>query len=361
MRRHLFRWFFFVLLLLFGVIAVNTFLFPSKQIPVEPVEAISIEDAVLERLSSAIQIPTISNSGFLDTSAFREMGQYIHQTYPLVDSFLTHQSVGEFSHVYKWPGKNAKLKPVLFVAHLDVVPVAEGSRDLWKFPPFGGKIEEGSIWGRGVLDDKLSVFGWLETAEQLLTENYQPERTLYFAFGHDEEIGGENGAAAIASHFNRQGIRFAYVLDEGMTIVQEALPGLTAPVAIIGIAEKGYLSLKLDVQLSEGGHSSMPPKETAITILGDAIKKLQQNPFPMKINGATQSFFEHAGPEATLPFRAVFANLSLTGGLIKVMLRNDPGGSALLRTTMAPTLFQSGIKENVLPTEAAAKIGRAHV
>ena len=356
MKRRFFRLLFIGLLFLFGVIAVNTFLFPSRQIPMEPIEMIPIDNAAVERLSKAIQIPTISNVNHIDTTAFRQINRYIHQTYPLVDSLLSFRQINEFSPVFKWQGKNAKLKPVLYIAHLDVVPVAETNKNLWTQPPFDGKIEDDYIWGRGALDDKLSVFGWLETAEQLLAEGYQPERTVYFAFGHDEETSGQNGAKSIARYFQQKEISFAYVLDEGYMVVEKALPGLSSPVAIIGIAEKGYLSLELKVQLSEGGHSSMPPDETAITILGDAIKKLQENPFPMKINGATKALFQHAGPEMNLPFKAIFANLNITGSLLKRMLRNDPAAAATMRTTMAPTIIKSGVKENVLPTEASAII-----
>lgn len=356
MKKRLLRLLLLALLLLFGVITVNTFLFPSRQIPVEPVEAITVDDGAPAKLSEAIKIQTVSQASKIDTVAFRQIGRYLQQAYPLVDSLLEHQTVNEFSHIFEWRGRNAKLKPVLFTAHLDVVPVEEKSREAWAQPPFSGNIRDGYIWGRGALDDKLSAFGWLETAELLLAEGYQPERTIYFAFGHDEEISGEHGAGEMARYFQRRDIHFAYVLDEGLMVVEKALPGLKAPVAIIGIAEKGYLSLELKVQLSEGGHSSMPPHETAITILGDAIRKLQENPFPMKINGATRALFEHAGPEMSLPYKAIFANLNLTSGLLKRILRNDPASAATLRTTMAPTMIQGGVKENVLPTEASAVV-----
>lgn len=356
MKKRLVRLLLIGLFFLFGVLTVNTVLFSSRQIPVEPVEEIPVDDGVLSRLSESVKITTVSQAGAIDTSAFRQIGRYLQQTYPLVDSLLEHQTVNEFSHIIKWQGRNAKLKPVLFTGHLDVVPVEEHSRDAWRQPPFSGNIEDGYIWGRGTLDDKLAVFGWLETVEQLLAEGYQPERTVYFAFGHDEEISGEHGAGEMARYFQRQGVHFAYVLDEGLVVVEKALPGLGAPVAIVGIAEKGYLSLELKVALAEGGHSSMPPRETAVTILGDAIRQLQENPFPMKINGATRALFEHAGPEMSLPYKAIFANLNLTGGLLKRILHNDPATAATLRTTMAPTIIQGGIKENVLPTEASAVV-----
>ena len=353
MKKRLFRWLFIGLVFFIGYIIVNTVLFPSRQIPMEPIEKIPIGDEVMERLSQSIQIPTVSNLDYIDTTAFRRLSNFIHQNYPLVDSLLEFKAVNDFSKVFRWPGKNAKLNPILLIAHMDVVPVAPDSRDQWIEAPFSGVIKDGYIWGRGTLDDKLSVFGWLETAEQLLQEGYQPERSIYFAFGHDEETSG-SGAAAIAAHFASQNIRFAYVLDEAMVVVKEALPGLEAPLAMIGIAEKGYLSLNLKVQLTEGGHTMMPPPETAITILGNAINKLKEKPFPMKIDGATKELFQYAGPEMSLPFKAVFANLSVTKSLLKNQLGKDPATAAMLRTTIAPTMIRGGIKDNVLPTEASA-------
>lgn len=354
MRRRLFRLLLLGLLLLFGIIAVNTVLFPSRQIPVDPVAPAPVDEAAITRLSQAVQIPTVSQKGWIDTAAFRRLDAYIYQNFPLIDSLLTFQRINEFSRVYHWQGKNAKLKPVLFTAHLDVVPAPEDSRDLWRESPFSGLVKDGYVWGRGTMDDKASAFGWLEAVEQLLREGYQPERTIYLAFGHDEEVGGRQGAERIARYFQRQQIRFAYVLDEGLVVLRKALPGLSAPAALVGIAEKGSVSLELKVALTDGGHSSIPPAETAITILGDAIRRLQDNPFPMKIEGATRAMFEHAGPEMSLPYKAIFANLNLTGGLLKRILAGDPPAAATMRTTTAPTMIRGGVKENVLPTEAAA-------
>lgn len=356
MRRRIFRLLFITLLFLTGIIIVNAIFLPSKQIPVDPIEPVPIDEAAIERLAQAIRIPTVSQVGRIDTSAFYQIDALIRRNYPLTDSLLEFRHINLFSQVFKWRGRNAKLQPILLIGHLDVVPVEEESRDQWREPPFSGKIQDGYIWGRGAMDDKLSVFGWLETAEQLLREGYQPERTVYFAFGHDEEISGKNGAGAIAAYFKRQNIRFSYVLDEGMMIVKEALPGIEAPVALIGVAEKGYVSLKLNVQLKEGGHSSMPPPETAISILGAAIARLKKNPFPMKIDGAVQELFTYAAPEMSLPYKAVFANLWLTKGLLKKMLSQDPASAALLRTTIAPTMIEGGVKENVLPTQAEAVV-----
>lgn len=352
--RLLFRLLFFAIIIIVGIMTVKTVGFTSRQIPVEPVEAIVIDDAPIERLAQAIQVPTVSRENEQDTAALLQLDTFIQTSYPLVDSMLEKRYVNELSLVFKWAGRNPNLTPILLMGHLDVVPIE--SPEKWSVKPFSGVIKDGYIWGRGAIDDKLSVFGILEAVEMLLQEDYLPERTVYLAFGHDEEISGTNGAVAIAESFAKANIRFEYALDEGHLIVEEALPGLSAPLGMIGVAEKGYVTLKLTAELPEGGHSSMPPRETAIGVLSKAIVTLQENPFPAKIDGATRSLLEYAGPEMSFPYNALFANLWLTEGILKKVFTATPSSSAMVRTTTAPTMVDGGVKDNVLPTSASAKI-----
>lgn len=344
----------FAFVIILGIATVKTVGFTSKQIPVEPVEPIAISDNAIEHFVKAIQIPTVSEENKVDTTALLDLDTLIQQAFLNVDSLLEKTYINRFSLVYKWAGRNPKLPPVLLMGHMDVVPVE--SEAAWSVPPFSGEVRDGYIWGRGTMDDKLNVFGILEAAEMLLTEDYQPERTVYFAFGHDEEIGGEHGAKAISAMFEQQGIQFEYVLDEGQLIIEKALPGLDAPLGMIGVAEKGYVTLHLLVKLEEGGHSSMPPKETAIGILSKAIIKLQESPFPGKIDGATKGLLQHAGPEMNFPYKVLFANLWLTEGLLKKIFSGKPSSNAVIRTTTAPTIIEGGVKDNVLPTSASVKI-----
>jgi len=347
----------FLLLILTIIVAIKTVGFTSKQIDVEAVEAMPISDDVLKSLSEAVQIPTVSRvRGQTDSAAFRQFYNFIDSQFVLADSLLEKYTVNEFSRVYKWPGRNARLKPVLFMGHTDVVPVEDLSLGDWIKDPFGGEIADGFIWGRGTLDDKINIIGILEAIEILLRENYEPERTLYFSFGHDEEVTGLNGAKAIANQFEEQGISFEYILDEGSIMMENAMPGLSAPVALIGVAEKGYTTLSLTAQLKQGGHSSMPPKETAVGVLSKAIYNLQQNPFPAQLEGATHALFNHVGPEMQLPEKAIFANFWLFGSMLKKELSNAPSTNAMIRTTTAPTMLRGGIKENVLPSQATAKV-----
>ncbi len=356
LKRLLKRLFWLSLLVVVSIVVFNTSIYHSRQISVESITPYAIPEAVMQRLSDVVQITTVSYPGRIDTSAFRTFASYLDSQYVLVDSFLEKEVINDFSLVYKWPGKNPRLEPILLIGHIDVVPVERESWSQWTHPPYSGEISDGHVWGRGTLDDKVSILGVLEAFELLLAEGYQPERTVYLACGHDEEVGGQQGAKAIARQFEQRKLNFAFVLDEGMIVLNDALPGLPKPVALIGTAEKGYTTLELSVQMSDGGHSSMPPSETTIGILSRAVHNLETHPFPAEISGPTKELFRYTGPEMTLPMKAVFANLWLTEGLIRRQLSTNPTTNAVLRTTIAPTIIEGGLKENVLPTSARATV-----
>lgn len=354
--RFFFRIGFFALLIFIGILVVNTINYPSRQIPIKPISKIEVDKEAVDRLAAAIQISTVSRTSGIDTTGFLRLHQLMKQSFPLADSLLAKRTINEFSLLYYWKGKKPKLKPILLMGHLDVVPIEELSRDIWEQPPFSGKIEKGYIWGRGALDDKISVFGILEAIETLLEEGYIPERDVYLAFGHDEEIGGKNGAKKIVEWLQKEQIELEYVMDEGALIMENAVNGLEQPLAMIGIAEKGYTTLTLTAQLEQGGHSSMPPQQTAVGLLAKAIHTLQENPFPAKIAGPTAEMLSYIGPEMTAFQKAVFANLWCTKGIVIEQMTQSPASAAILRTTTAPTILRAGISENVLPTRATAQI-----
>lgn len=331
--------------------------FSSKQISKEKISTIAIDEATIERFSNALKIKTISpeNPKDFDSLSFNKFNHYLETTYPLADSLLVKKQFGYYSHLYQWEGTDPNLKPVVLMAHLDVVPVIEENLTDWKQPPFDGKVVNDTLWGRGTIDDKIGVIGLLEATERLLKEGYKPERTLYLSFGHDEEIGGLKGAKVIVEHLKAQGVEAEYVLDEGGTISQGIIPGITKDVALIGVAEKGYVSLELSVK-KEGGHSSMPEKESAIDILSAAIVKVKSQPFPAKLAGPIAGFIEYLGPEMSGINRFIFANRWLFNSIITGVYEKTGSGNALVRTTTAPTIFNAGVKDNVIPQNAKATI-----
>jgi carboxypeptidase PM20D1 len=341
-----------------GAISVRTIRFGSRQIHVSPVRKIELDtNSVSGRLSKAIQHKTVFTQGPSASSSeeFRRFHQFLQDSFPRLHRTLTREIVGEHSLLYTWNGGSNRQKPILLLAHMDVVPVDPASEGEWKHPAFSGSVVDGYVWGRGALDDKASVMAILEAVEELLKSGFRPDRTVYLAFGHDEEIGGQNGARKIADLLHSRKIELEYVLDEGGAILDGVLPGSASPAALIGIAEKGYASLELTVD-TQGGHASLPPRETAIGILSRAIHKLETRQLRPRLSGTTRQMFEFIGPELPWTMKLVLANLWLFSGLVKRELAGSPLTNAMIRTTMTTTMFESGIRENVLPTTARAVV-----
>lgn len=352
-----------VLLLLAGLLGVRTLLFTSRQAEFaagEPASSHPVDaDAVAARLAESLTFRTVSLPPPAPPAAeaFQALHAWLETWYPLTHLRLEREIVGGHSLLYTWRGTDPSLPPVVLMGHLDVVPVTPGSEDAWTHPPFAGVVADGWVWGRGAMDDKVTVVSILEAVEGLLADGFRPARTLYLAFGHDEELGGEAGAARIADLLaSRRVDDFALVLDEGGAITLGLMPGLDdRPAAIIGIAEKGYLSLRLTVE-GRGGHSSTPPPSTAIGILARAVARLEDRPFELRIDGATRAMFDYIGREMPFGRRLVFANLWLFAPLVERTMSRSPESAAMLRTTTAVTMFDAGVKDNVLPNSASAVV-----
>lgn len=341
-----------------AVLVIRTTAFTSRQIHTQPVEKFNFDrETALSRLSRAIQFQTVSSSEASQSTAkeFERFHTFLAAAFPRIRQQLTTEVIGDHSLLFEWKGTDSRLKPILLMAHMDVVPVDSSTELTWRHPPFSGKIADGFIWGRGTMDDKGSVLGILEAVEHLLDERYRPQRTILLAFGHDEEVGGHNGAAKIAALLGARKIELEFVLDEGLNILNGIISGITAPVALIGIAEKGYLSLKLSVQ-AVGGHSSIPPADSAINTLSRALQKLAAAPFPPRIGGTAQQMLEFLGPEMGWVRKLALANLWLFEPMVTRQLASSPLTNAAIRTTLAPTIFNAGVQDNVLPTSATAVI-----
>jgi carboxypeptidase PM20D1 len=354
------KYFFYTLLLalvgLLGYMQYRTvFLSPSLQPEARNVSASETPKNALLHLQQAVRCATNSYQNHIDTAAFAQLKTLIDTTFQLCNSRLERRVVNQFSFLYKWKGKDTSLAPVILLAHLDVVPVEGASRSAWTHDPYGGELAQSVLWGRGSLDDKMSAFSILEAAETLLQQGFQPERTFYFAFGHDEEVGGENGAQSIAMILEKEDVKAEAVLDEGMVVLNNALPGLKPPLALIGIAEKGYTSLEFSVS-EKGGHSSMPPDETSIGILSKAIVALQDHPMAARMSLPVNQLLDYAAPEMDFPFSTIMTNRWLTEPLLKYQFLKKASTAALLRTTTAPTMFNAGVKDNVLAREAKATV-----
>lgn len=313
-------------------------------------------DAV-ERLAEALRIPTVSHEdpGERDPEAWLELHRHLEASFPRVHEELEVETVSRLSLLLTWPGSDPDLRPILFGAHQDVVPVPEENLEDWTHPPFAGVVADGYVWGRGALDMKGPLMGILEAVEGLLAEGLRPRRTVIFAFGHDEEVGGREGAARITELLRERGVRPEWVLEEAGAVVTEMLPGLRDPVALVATAEKGYMTLRLEAR-TEAGHSSAPPRDTAIGTVARGLARLEENPFPARLEGPVRGMLQTLAPHMDPGTRMLTANLWLLGPLVARALGAEPTTGALVRTTMAPTVFRAGVKENVLPARASATV-----
>jgi carboxypeptidase PM20D1 len=343
----------FLFIALIAVVLVNTFTYQSRQSKISPVKEIFIKGEAIQNLSESVRIKTISydEAEKFDSIPFINFLNFLEKKFPVCDSLLKKEIINKYSALYKWEGKNPSLKPVILLAHIDVVP-AEGK---WTEVPFSGLIKDEYIWGRGTLDDKVSILGIMEAAEKLLQEGFMPERTIYFAFGHDEEVMGNKGAKQIAALLKSRNIQAEFILDEGLVITHGIVPGIEKPVALIGTAEKGYASFKLSVSL-EGGHSSMPQEETAIGVLSSAVAKIEREKLKPEITEPVKKFLDYVGPEMPFTKRIVFANQWLFKSFVIKAYEKSASGNALIRTVVTPTVIKGGLKENVIPDYAEAVI-----
>ncbi len=339
------------------IVLFRTFTFKSQQIQTTEFDFVEVPDESISRLQQAIQFKTISYDDVskTDSSAFLNFHEYLKTSFPLVFSKLSLEKVNQLSLLLHWKGKSPDKKPIVLMAHQDVVPVEEVTLSDWKTDPFSGQIIEGYVYGRGAIDDKGSLMAILESVEMLLSNNFVPERDVYLAFGHDEEINGRNGAKAIANTLKQRNIVPELVLDEGGMITHTKVPNLTKPAAVVGITEKGYMTVDLKINI-QGGHSSMPEKNTAIDEIAEAIVKLKSSPFPAELGTVVNSFMDYVGPELPFASKMAMANRWLFSPLIKSIYAKSPAGNATIRTTTAFTVFNAGVKENIVPGEAQATI-----
>lgn len=343
--------------LLIALLVGRALMFPSKQITVKPVTVEVDAKEVAGRLAEAVRFKTISHQDpkQFDPKPFLALHAFMQKSFPNAHKVLTREVINQYSLLYTWKGSDTSLPPVVLMGHMDVVPVQKGTEKDWKHPPYSGKLADGAIWGRGTLDDKVAVIGLMEAAEFLAKKGFQPTRTIYFAFGHDEEIGGNDGAKKIAELLAKRKVKAAFVVDEGMAVTHGIMAGLGAPMALIGLAEKGYVTVRLKAR-SSGGHSSMPPRESAAGILSRAVLRLEKNPMPARIVGATRQLLNFVGPEMNFGNKLVISNLWLLEGVLRGILEKKPSTNATLRTTTAVTILRAGVKDNVLPITAEALV-----
>ncbi|KQM82922.1 M20/M25/M40 family metallo-hydrolase [Agromyces sp. Leaf222] len=304
-----------------------------------------------ERLSRMIALPTVSaeleQRGMADFDAFRDL---LAGLYPLTHERLAFEQPHPLGLLFHWRGRS-DADPVVLMAHYDVVPAVEA--DGWTFPPFEGRIHDGSVWGRGTLDDKGPMLVLLEAVENLLADGFTPARDVYLAFGGNEEDHGSAGKA-IADLFQARGITPWLVLDEGGAVIDAPFPFVSLPSAMVGVGEKGIVSLRLAAE-SKGGHASAPPTHTPTDRIARAVHRLHPNPFPKRVPASARamlrSFTPHTKGAPRLLLQALTA-LPWVTARVFAKLGGEP--AAIVHTTVAATMLEGGTAHNVLPSQAAA-------
>ena len=346
--------------LLGGVVAVRTAAFkPATQVDPSAVKLaeatpVNQSNAALH-LSEAVQIQTVSHQDKADNdwAQWDKLHAWLAATYPAAHAAMTREILPNRALVYTWQGSDPSLAPIILMGHQDVVPVTAGTEGDWKHAPFAGEIAEGAVWGRGSVDDKGTLVMMFEAADALAASGFKPKRTVIFVSGQDEEAGG-TGAQAAAALLKSRGVKALFALDEGMAVVQD-FPMVGRPVAVIGLGEKGYATLKI-VAPATGGHSSAPPKQTGVETLAKAVLAITSHPFPMKFAGPGADMIKAVAPYAGGIVKVAAANTWLFGPVLISTLAKSPASAATLHTTIAPTMLKGSPKENVLPQDATAWI-----
>jgi len=341
-----------ILILTTFYIVIRTIIFERAQGSIKAIEGVPVDDQqVAEHLAASVRCQTVplDESGTPNPEAFKQLHQMLEKTYPLVHQKLKREVVNGYSLLYTWQGSRADLEPVMLMAHQDVVSADPTE---WTHPPFEGVIADSFIWGRGTLDIKNQLIGIMEAAETLLQQGYRPERTILFGLGHDEETGGVNGCKLMGQLLKERGIHLAGIVDEGGGIMAGLAAGVRGQIALIGVSEKGYLTVEFTVH-SQPGHSSTPPPQTSIGILARALTRLENHPMPTHLR-RLRLLYHGVGRAAPLYIQVAFANVWLFGPFLKRWLVPKAEMNASMRTTTALTIINGGVEDNTIPAEAKA-------
>jgi len=315
-------------------------------------EATEHNDRAVTKLQALVRIPTVSNRdpALVDTEAFDRLLVELGRQFPVLHQRLELTRVSSHGLLFRWPGAGSE-RPVVLMAHLDVVPV-EGT---WKHPPFDAVVAGGSIWGRGTLDDKGCVAAICEAVETLLEDGHVPAQDVWLSFGCDEEVSGSAATLAV-DELERRGVRPWFVLDEGGAVADEAFPGVAAAVGVIGVTEKGVTSVELRVE-GRGGHASTPARMGPTARLARAISRIDRSPMSATVPEPTVELLRRLAPHAPFVLRPILANADRLGPVLaRALIAAGPESAAMTRTTFAVTTLSGSPALNVVAATAKAGV-----
>ena len=343
-----------ILLVFVAVILIRTLRFTPPVLPEVPAAPVQVDEAKLvDDMSAMIRCRTVSNrdESLVDWAEFEKFQNLLCERFPRIHAAATLTKLGRTGLLYHIKGES-DAAPSVCMAHYDVVPVEESG---WTRPAFDGFVEDGVLWGRGTLDTKGTLCGVMEALEQLLAQGYTPKNDLYLSFSGQEEIDGDC-CRAIVSYLKEQGVRPAMVVDEGGAVVDHVFPGVDGQCALIGIAEKGNVSMDLGI-LSQGGHASTPPPHTILGQLSQAAVDMENHPFPRQLTRPVAEMFDTLGRHSTFLYRMIFANLWCFEPVLDMICKKSGGElNAMMRTTVAVTRMEGSRAYNVLPPKASMGI-----
>ena len=340
-----------IVLIFLAVLLIRTLRFTPKAQPAQDLTPVEFDkDAAVASLQRLVQCKTISynDHDLEDKAEFRKLIDMLPELYPAVFSACQVQELPDWGLLLRWEGKSHEA-PSVMMAHFDVVPVVE---EMWEKPPFAGILEDGVLWGRGTLDTKVTMNGALSAANALISQGFQPDNDVYFAFSGGEEVNGL-GAVNIVNYFRDNGITPAMVVDEGGGVVENVFPGVKEPCAMIGIAEKGLMNVCYTVR-SGGGHASAPLPKSPVTDLAKACRKVVDNPFQMHLTKPVAEMFDTLGRHSSFLYKLIFSNLWCFKPILNMICKSSGGEmNALVRTTTAFTQMEGSTARNVIPAKAS--------
>ena len=319
-----------------------------------PADFDAVRDRVATKLQALVRIPTVSHvdPDLRDEAPFVAFTEELARQFPLLHERLELTRIPGQALLFRWPGVG-DARPVVLMAHIDVVPVDEEAP--WQHPAFDARIVDGHVWGRGTLDDKGCLVGIAEAVERLLEQGFTPAQDVWLSFGSTEEVSGDTAELAV-EELRSRGVEPWFVLDEGGAVASEAFPGISAPLAVIGVSEKGTTTLELRVD-GRGGHASTPVRMDATARLARAIVRLDRSPFRASVPEPTLEMLRRLAPHAPLPLRAMIAGASRLGpALTRALIAAGPETAAMTRTTVAITTLQGSPAHNVIASTALAGV-----
>ncbi len=300
-----------------------------------------------DKLAAMIRVPTVSKEEHEDLTEFYQFHRVLEELFPELHAALE-KTVLNGTLLYRWPGKDPSAKPILLMGHQDVVPATDEG---WSVPAFSGQVVDGCIYGRGSMDCKSTMFVELQAVEELAAEGFTPNVDVYLCYSINEETGGD-GAAAVVRYLQDKGITLALVMDEGGAVMDEAVPGMTKPYAMIGITEKGYMDVKITAR-GKGGHSSTPPRNTpAARLFAFANEIERKRPFQKKLLPEVAQMLKAMGPAFPKPLNLLLKHIDGLKPLLMAVMPHFSGyAEALMATTCCFTMMEGSQAANVIPKE----------